>query len=395
MYSLVVLLSLLVCALFVHVFVHGHRTYRVPAGLALAALVYTHNWGLFLAVGTVVALVPMWRRTDDRRALLRDAAVVYGVTAVLYLPWIPSLLFQAAHTGAPWALRPSVTDVLGPISRIVGGREVPFGLLLGVAAGLTALVRRRADAHTSSTVRFLVLLPLASLALAWLASQVSPAYTARYFAVFLGPVLLLAGAGLAHAGRLGVVAVLIVTALWLDPMTGALKHKSDVRVVAADLRPHVRPGDLVVSIHPEQAPVLRYYLPPGLRYATALGVMPDPGVFDWRDALDRFKRARPAGTLDALVSTVPPGGRLILVLPIIRTADWRAPWTSLVRRRSGQWQRDADRDPDLRRLMAIPSFGSGHLPRGVRTVVYERVGATPVPGARTAGQATVRTVRDG
>jgi hypothetical protein len=376
MYSLVALLGLLVVALWAHVFALGHRAYRIPAALALAALIYTHNWGLFLGAGSAVAVAFVWRRAPDRHALLRDAAIVYGIVALLYAPWLPTLAFQAAHTGAPWSETPSLGDVLGPISGILGGEAVPLGLLLAGGVGLAAITAGGRGAPEQRprvlALWLLVLIPASGLALAWLSSQVSPAFTGRYFAVFVGPLLLLAGIGLAHAGRLGIVCLLIVLALWLDPRTAAINRKSDARAVAALVAPHVRPGDMVVSVHPEQAPLLRYYFPPGLRYATALGPMADSQVFDWRDALDRLHEATPGATLGQLVNTLKPGRRLVLVLPIIRTARWAAPWTRLVRRRSGEWQVAADRDVYLRRLLAVPHFGDHRLPRGVRAVVYER-----------------------
>jgi hypothetical protein len=379
MYSLASLLGLLVVALWAHVFAFGHRGYRIAAGLALVALMYTHNWGLFLAVGTIVALVPIWWASTDRRALVRDALVVYAIVAVVYLPWLPTLAFQAAHTGAPWSQKPSLADILGPISGILGGQPVPLGLFLAAGAGLAAIAGRRLPAATEPRVRavwLIVAMPLAGLAIAWLASQASPAFTGRYFAVFLGPVILLAGVGLAHSGRLGIICLVIVLALWIDPRTSEINHKSDARLVAAQIDSHVHPGDLVVSVHPEQAPLLHYYFPPGLRYATALGPMPDPGVFDWRDALARLHAADPPGTLGQLVNTLAPGRRLVLVMPIIRTARWGAPWTRLVRLRSSEWQIAAERDVYLRRLIVAPRFGHKRLPRGVRAVIYERL-ATP------------------
>jgi len=371
MYALVALLALLVAALFTHVFAFGRRGYRIPCGIAIAALIYTHNWGLFLAAGTAVALVPMLRSGDERRAVVHDAALVYAIAAVAYLPWVPTLFSQAAHTGAPWSERPSLADVLGPISGILGGQAVPLGLLLAAGAGLSTIAKR-AETPRVRAMWMLVTIPLAGLVLAWLASQLSPAFTGRYFAVFIGPVLLLAGVGLAHAGRLGIVCLCIVLALWLDPRTGTINRKSDARLVAALVKPHVHPGDLVVSVHPEQAPLLHYYFPPRLRYATALGPMPDPQVFDWRDALDRLRAAPAVATLDALVTPLRRGQRLVLVLPIIRTARWGAPWTKLVRKRSAEWQRAADRDARLDRLLVVPRFGHRRLPRGVHAVIYER-----------------------
>lgn len=404
MYALVSLLALVVAASLVRVFVFRRRAFLPLFSLSLAALMYTHNWGLFLAVGSVVALVPAWRSTADRRALAKDVVLGYGGAGLLYAPWLPTLYFQAGHTGAPWATRPSVADVFGRISNILGGETVPFALLLGAGAGLAAILKQRGTASTEvavadaegrvrrTAVWTLIVLPVAGLVVAWTASQVSPAFTSRYFAVFVGPTLLLAGIGLAHAGRLGLVTLAIICALWLDPRTDELESKSNVRTVAAKVSGDVYPGDLVVSIHPEQVPVLHYYLPKGLRYADALGMVGDPLVFDWRDALERLQAAKPSRVLDSYVSSLRPGQTLVLVNPIIRTGSWRAPWTSLVRKRSAQWQRLADRNPSLVRIGVQPRFGNRPLPRGVRATLYRKTAAPrDLAAERRARQALLAT----
>ena len=69
---------------------------------------------------------------------------------------------------------------------------------------------------------------------------------------------------------------------------GSPVTKSNARAVAVSAAQSVRPGDLVVVTQPEQVPVLRYYLGPGYRWATTLGRMPDPLIFDWRDAVSRW-----------------------------------------------------------------------------------------------------------
>jgi mannosyltransferase len=95
-------------------------------------------------------------------------------------------------------------------------------------------------------------------------------------------------------------------------------------------------------------------------------------VMDWRDVRDRLVAAKPTPTEDALVRTLRPGQKLLLVAPVIRSGSWRAPWTSLVRRRSAQWQRVLDRDKRLSRLVAAPHL-NGRRPKGVRLVLYERL----------------------
>ena len=406
MYSLVSLLALVLAAALVRVFVFRRRAFLPLYVGALTALIYTHNWGLFLGVGSVVALVPAWRATApaERRAFLRDAAIAYGAVGLLYAPWLPSLLFQAANTGAPWSSRPTVADVFGPVARMLGGEAVPLALLLAGGAGLATIVkapRAAAEPHDPAALRrtavwVLIALPAAGLVVAWTASQISPAFASRYFAVFVGPVLLLAGVGLAHAGRLGLITIAIVVALWFTPVNGQLESKGNARLVAAKIKDDVYPGDLVVSVHPEQVAVLHYYLPAGLRYADPISLVRDPRVFDWRNALQRLQEARPSRVLDSYVSSLRPGQTLVLVNPIIRTGSWRAPWTTLVRKRSAQWQRQADRNPNLVRIGVQPRFGNRALPRGVRATLYRKTAAPrDVAAERRARRALERTAQPG
>jgi hypothetical protein len=376
MYTLVAFLSTAVVGTFVAAFYLERRAWLPVFSVALALLAYAHNWGLFLALGSVAALVPLWRSTENRRALLRDAAIGYGLALLLYLPWVPTLFSQAVHTGAPWAERPRFQDVLNGLSTVLGGAAPAMAFALGAGFGLSTLLgapRRSPRARAAVAV---AIMGFTALLLAFVASQISPAWSNRYFSVFMGPVLLLGAAGLARGGRLGLVVLLILVAFWFNPRTSALNTKSDAHTVAVLTRDRLEDGDIVLAVHPEQGPVMRYYLPKDvrLRWANIMGPVKDPTVFDWRDALDRLKDAKPTPTERALVRTLQPGQKILAIFPIIRTARWGAPWTSEVRKRSAQWQRVLDRDKRLSRTLAVPvTVSEGRpLPKGVRAVLYER-----------------------
>ena len=180
---------------------------------------------------------------------------------------------------------------------------------LGAGFGLSTLLAGSRRSPRARAALAVAVMAGTALALAWLASQVSPAWSNRYFSVFIGPLLLLGAAGLARGGRLGLVVVAILVAFWFNPRTGALDTKSNAHTTAVLVRDRLERGDMVVAIHPEQGPVLHYYLPQdiGLRWADAMGPVKDPKIFDWRDALDRFKAAKPTPTEDALVRTLQPG----------------------------------------------------------------------------------------
>ena len=388
MYALATLLSLLMVTCFVHAFALRDRRFLAPFAILAVLLAFTHNWGLFVIFATGVAFGVQLARSDDRRGLLRDGALAYGALVVLYAAWIPTLLFQSAHTAAPWSTAPGLDKLLSALLTAFGGsRTGPIVILVG-GAGLLALLghrikvpgadltplagaegdRRRAAAQTLLLVLAVVLLT------GWLSSQVAPAYTTRYFAVIVGPAIVLTGIALSNARALGIAAMIVLSIMWWSDRAGELNAKSNVRGVAARvlLRP-VNPGDLVVSTHPEQVPVLRYYLGSGFRYADPMGMVSDPQVMDWRDALTRLKAAHPSKVENGLVEQLQPGQALILVQPILRAYyAWRAPWTAEVKRRAIQWERVLQRDSRLRRVEALPRFGLSQPPRGVRVVLYRR-----------------------
>ena len=145
--------------------------------------------------------------------------------------------------------------------------------------------------------------------------------------------------------------------------------------------PELHKGDLVLSMQPEQGPLLAYHLEdlggaPKLRFASPIGAVKNDRVMDWTDGYDRLKAATPAKNLQPLLASLPRGGRVLFVYPVTaRADDWDAPWTELVRRRgrrSGarRWrptrassgQRRSP--PNYRRATRI----------GVRGVIYEKTG---------------------
>ncbi len=328
MYALVALLSLVVSATFALVFVQRRREWLPVFAVATALLMYTHNWGLFLAVGTGAAFLALLGGEPDKRGMWRDALLGYGAVAIVYLPWVPTLLFQARHTGAPWSEAPKADDALGAIISVLGGPPSAMAFALGAGSGIAGLL--------------------------------------------VGPLLLVGAAGLSRAGTFGLVVVAILAVLWFNPRTRALEGKSNAHTATVLVRDQLQRGDLVVAVHPEQGPVMHLYLPKGMRWANAMGPVADPRIMDWRDALDRLKAAKPTPTEDALVRSLAPNQRMLVVFPIIRSASWGAPWTSLVRKRSARWQQVLEDDPRLARVVAEPHL-NGRRPKGVRLVMYQRL----------------------
>ena len=211
MYTLVAVLSLVATAAFV-------RRRPVVLVVALTLLLYTHTWGVFLfAAFALVWLV----RDRGRGGLLVGAAV-----AVLYLPWVPSLVFQALHTGAPWSHAP-----VGPLPRARGARR-------GVAAARRARPRGRRRASR------------------WPGSPRSSSRRGRRGTCSCSSVRC---CSCSRAGRRGPWSPRSSSAPCCSsarPSPRATPGRSPSASASS-----CAPGDLVVCTQPEQVPVLHRYLP--------------------------------------------------------------------------------------------------------------------------------------
>jgi mannosyltransferase len=382
MYALMLVLSLLATAAFLNVFAFGRRRYLPLFMVLLAAMLYTHNWGLFLAVGLVCALVPCWYVSEVRSSFWKDALIGFGGAGLLYLPWVPTLLHQVQHTGAPWLNPPNFGAPIQISKNLLGGGTPTVALLLGAGSGLVAILQRRVEDKERTALIAGAVIVLATLVVAWVVSQVSPAWTTRYLGVLLGPMLLVAALGLARAGNLGLVALVIIVGIWAIPRSYGLENKSN----AADLRKAtvgenlMNEGDLVISMQPEQGPLLAYHLEelgggPDLKFASPLGAVKNDRVMDWTDGGQRMEDATVAKNLAPLIANLPVGGRVLIVHPVTtRADDWDAPWTQLVRRRSAQWGAWLTQNKDLRRVAVVPPNYRRATRIGVRGVLYEKTG---------------------
>jgi hypothetical protein len=372
MYALLALLGMVSLTCWLLAFTTDAETVRrAPAigfAVSFAAMLYTHNWALFFGAATGIAwLALLWRaRGGERGRLLRTGLLAYGGALLLYAPWIPNTLYQAAHTGAPWSKAPSLAALASVPARMLG-EVAEVAVLLAAGAGVLALLRTR-GAPGRATAALLAIAVL-TIVLAWIGSQVSPAWANRYLAAGIAPFLLLAAAGFAHAGRLGLVGLALVAVLWA--IDGAPTEKSNVREVAQSIAPSLRPGDVVVATQPEQVSVLEYYLPDGLRYATLTGPVRDTGVTDWRDGVERLEATSPERDLQPVLDAMRPGQRLALVVPTIYAIGrWSAPWTRLVRLRSEEWLQHVSNDPRFGLTAIEPASPFPASPNPVRARVY-------------------------
>ncbi|MBV9605332.1 MAG: glycosyltransferase family 39 protein [Solirubrobacterales bacterium] len=373
MYELMALLGILETTAFIHAFVNRRRGYLILFAVCQALMLYTHAWGLFFGAGLLVALIPIWLVSEDRRGILRDVVLAYVAAGVLFLPWVPNFFYQATHTGAPWAptIRFGVPVLLS--RDLLGSDRITVALITAWIIGLAPLFTKRQRRTRDGTMMWsLIWLIAGTLIIAWLASQITPAFVARYMAPLLAAILLLAAWGAARSGVVGLVMIALFLAFIVHLSSYAPRYKSDMQDVSGEVTPLLHSGDLVVSAQPDSTPLAWYYLPRGLQYATTIGRVGDPSYMDWVDALKRLQNAPPAPILDPLVASLRPGQQLLYIRPLTEGAtNWKAPWTSLVRLRSAQWGQilQADVDRGVLKTVAV----APHNYRGASILAYSAV----------------------
>jgi mannosyltransferase len=349
-YELLTLLGLLALGGLLHGFVYRRRAWLWLLGACLVLMLYTDDWAVFFWAGAAFATAAIWALSDDRRGFARDAALVFGVAALLYVPWLPTVAYQAFHATDPFHYAPQLGATVP--RNLLGSDRTWVTLGLGSIAGLLALLLGpRVRSPEGRAVVALAVLILAALSIARLASFLAPAWASRYMGPVAAAFLLLAALGCARSGVLGLIALLLACAFAAHGDAALPAQKSDMSNIAAELSPYLRPGDEVLVLAPEQAPLALYYLPGGLRYATSLGPDPHPAWMNWDGAYARLRRAQPSAVARRLLAGLRPGQRLLVIRPLTEGEKaWSLPWARLVRRRAAQWGALLSSDPRLARL---------------------------------------------
>jgi 4-amino-4-deoxy-L-arabinose transferase-like glycosyltransferase len=320
MYSLVALLSMLATACFLHAFVFRRRRFLPPFAVLTALLLYTHYWAVFFALGAAAAVAICVAHEHDRRLLLKDAALAFGGAALLFAPWVPTLLYQRAHSAVGWAAAPNVVTVRDDVVGLVGGPAAAVALVVCAGAAFVALLRRPWG-RTSLVVLVSVAIAVIVVGIGWTNSRASFQWHSRYLGVLMGPVLIPLGLALARAGDLAIAVVVIVGVL-SGPFAvpTARNAKSNAAGWVEEASDVLGRGDVVFAAMGD-IPLVAHYLPDGLRYTTTTGPVDDPLAADWRDVVERFGRTDHVAALSALVDTLPVGGNVVVTCPTAEESD--------------------------------------------------------------------------
>lgn len=325
MYSLVTLL-VLAGHLLVRRAVDERRA-PLPWLAALAAvtgaLLLTQYWSMFLGAA-VVAVLAWWGRrpgSTNRHVAVRLCAAL-AVGAAAFVPWVPSFLEQAAHTGTPWAPAPRPTVLVDLTLRDLGGGPIAEAglfaagvvvlLLLGVLArptpsGLVLGSRPVPDVQGEAAVAALT---LALGAVAGLATQST--FASRYSSVILPFVVLVAARGLAVVpGRRAVwgIGAGVVAFGAVGVYETVTEHRTQAGDHAEILAGAASAGDVVLTCPDQLGPAMRRALDQEGLDHLRLYTYPDLGDgrrVDWVDYEERNDAADPAAVAAELLERTAP-----------------------------------------------------------------------------------------
>jgi hypothetical protein len=296
-------------------------------GLALVSglMLVTHYWSIWLLGSVELVLAWRWWRHPDARSRSGRAFVAVAAGGVLFVPWLPSFLYQAAHTGTPWAGRVRPTNLVGATIQDFGGgafRDAVFVGTVMVALGLLGLFGRGRDGlhidldlRTRRFVRYEAVVAAATLAIGGTVGLVTAStYATRYAAVVYPLFALLVAAGLAcfRSPRVltGVLATFLALCL-LGAYWNVTYQRTQARVDARAINSVAQPGDLVVFCPDQLGPAYSRELRSDLD-EVVYPTLGSPLRVDWVDYAARNAAANPAKIAQQILARA--GSRAIFLV---------------------------------------------------------------------------------
>lgn len=305
--------------------------------LVVAGLLYSHNWSYYLlaTVGGVL-LLRAWRGSTAaarRGAWLVIAAM--GVGALCYVPWLPVVKYQLAHTGTPWG-DPQLpwSGFPGFVRQFAGiGQAGQPGLstyyyyyaALAIVLPLLALFGAAVDdfhidldLRTRPLVRWEAVVGVGSILVGLVLSYLAgTAFDGRYASIGAPLILLCIAMGVTvfanPTWRVGVL-VLLVLLGFVGGVRNARAQRTQAAEVASVIRARAEPGDVVVYCPDQLGPAVHRVLGDdlGLKEVTFPSLRP-PAQVDWVDYRERIDATSSADFVDR-VTDLADGARIWYVV---------------------------------------------------------------------------------
>jgi mannosyltransferase len=299
----------------------------IAVGVVTAALLYTQYWVPYLVAMVGLWLVGgmLWARhrgrppAEYRRALPALIAVVVGCLA--FIPWIPTFLYQSAHTGTPWSAPPNFSAVINAVTGFTdnqgstSGAGTNQGRLLALiyfamaALALFGVGRSERvielDVHTRPRARALSFV-IAGTLFSAIAGGIlsSSAFAPRYAAVVFLPLILIIGLGtttLLNARLRVTVVALAVAAGLFSSFQNIDTQRTQAPKLSAVIDAQAKPGDIIAFCPDQLGPsVYRVVARPSQYDMVTFPRGTGPELVDWVDYAKVVHAASPTAFVSRL-----------------------------------------------------------------------------------------------
>jgi mannosyltransferase len=272
--------------------------------LVTALLLYTHYWALYLfvVVGAWLAVVALRDVGERRRGGVYGLAAL-AVGAIAWIPWVPTFLYQRAHTGTPWSAAPTLAAAFGwfasfVVNESVQAETLSLHLELALLCFVVLLVFGFAGAPAGANkldllltgqprARVLGAIAIGTLAVGWIASrEAGTAFQARYSSVVFPVLVILVALGIVALPsrwvQVGVLTLVSVLALWTTHW-GAHVQRTQAGKVAVVMHQSVPVGSLVAVCPDQLGPSLLRYAGAPVYDFRGYPRFTSPSIVDWRD----------------------------------------------------------------------------------------------------------------
>jgi mannosyltransferase len=285
--------------------------------LVSGALLLTHYWSFWLVGAVEVVLAWQWwrGRTPEVRRGTGWAFVAIAAGGLLFLPWVPSFLYQSTHTGTPWASPQQPFSIFAIVLADFGGGGFRASDFVGAVFMVLALLalfgaargRRHIDLDLVTVRQFrfeasvLVLTLLIGIGLSTLAGS---AFASRYASVFFPLFVLLVAGGITRFGDRRLLAGAFAAVLALSCMGAYWSvsfQRSQGRVAAQAINASAEPGDVVVMCPDQLGPAFSRSLRDDVDTVTYPS-MAAPDLVDWVDYGERNTASDPAAFAEQVLS---------------------------------------------------------------------------------------------
>lgn len=304
---------------------------RLGAVAVVAALLaYTHYWTLYLLLVTALGMVVLAWRDDHRPKAVRLLGAL-AAAGVAFLPWLPTFLYQAEHTGTPWGAPVLPGIPLGLTVLAFAGEFTQEGwaallvllplALVGVFGATSGRYEVALDVRGRPESRWYAVVGVATLVVgAGLTYLAGNAFQPRYSAVVLPFFVLLVARGISvlpgpfvFGGALAVVVVLGA----VGGVRAGLESRTQAGEIAEVLDTDASPGDVVVYCPDQLGPAVHRLAPRDLDQVT-YPALAAPVLVDWVDYEERLDATRPRGVAERVLERAE--GRTIW---LVRAAGYR------------------------------------------------------------------------